>query len=86
MGTIGVPLVNENKGVIDANGSGRLLITGTGNSVSNAGLLESTSTGGLILQDPITNAASGVIGAFGAGSTVSLQGQLGNGNTSVAAR
>jgi hypothetical protein len=81
VGVIGVPLVNENKGVIDANGSGQLLITGTGNSVSNAGVLESTSTGGLVLQDPITNTASGVIGAFGAGSTVSLEGQLGNGNT-----
>jgi hypothetical protein len=74
-GNVGVPLVNESKGVIDANASHQLLITGTGNSLSNAGVLESTSTGGLVLDAiPITNAASGVIGAFGAGSTVSLEG------------
>jgi hypothetical protein len=75
-------LVNQTKGVIDANGSTQLVIalqpgplTGSVNSLTNAGLLESTSTGGLVLEGgPINNSASGVIGAFGAGSTVTLQG------------
>jgi hypothetical protein len=42
--------------------------------LTNAGLLESTSTGGLVLEGQITNTASGVIGAFGAGSTVTFWG------------
>ena len=65
--------------MIDANGSDELVIElapgplpGSVNSLTNAGLLESTSTGGLVLQGPINNSASGVIGAFGAGSTVTL--------------
>jgi hypothetical protein len=64
-------LVNENKGVIDANGpyNGGLTIYG---GVTNAGLLEATSTAGLVLQGPINNSASGVIAAFGAGANVTL--------------
>jgi hypothetical protein len=65
---INVALVNENNGVIDAN-SGALTIYG---GVNNAGLLESTSGAGLVLQGPINNSASGVIAAFGAGSNVTL--------------
>jgi hypothetical protein len=67
--------VNESKGVIDAidaigNGTGSLYLQA--NSLTNSGLLEST-TGGLFLGSPITNTASGVIGAFGAGSRVTIQ-------------
>jgi hypothetical protein len=69
-------LVNETKGVIDANGSSQLSI-GV-NSLTNAGLLESTSTGGLILSGNnlggTINNSGGVIGAFGAGSFVDLYG------------
>ena len=78
-GAVYVALVNENKGVIDANQSGSLNFVGP---VTNAGLLESTSTGGLVLPNgPISNSASGVIGAFGAGSTVSLNGTAVSGGT-----
>jgi hypothetical protein len=73
-GYIGVPLVNESKGVIDANGSSNNLSVSGPYSLTNAGVLESTSTGGLFLNAiPITNTASGVIGAFGAGSNVTIQ-------------
>jgi hypothetical protein len=61
-------LVNQTNGVVDANGSGSLRVHGT--SSTNAGVLEATSAGDLVLDGPITNAASGVIGAFGAGSIV----------------
>jgi hypothetical protein len=80
--------VNQTKGVIDANGSGELVIQlapvlpGSVSSLTNAGLLESTSTGGLFLiNTPINNSASGVIGAFGAGSTVTLSGSTVSGGT-----
>jgi hypothetical protein len=63
-GTVSVALVNETKGVIDANGS-NLQVGGSGYPVTNAGVLEATSTGYLVLQGPVTNTASGVIGAFG---------------------
>jgi hypothetical protein len=70
------PLVNQTNGVIDANGSGLVIQV---SSLTNAGLLESTSTGGLVLQGPINNSASGVIGAFGAGSNVTLEPENPNG-------
>jgi hypothetical protein len=81
--------VNQTKGVIDANGTGELVIElapgplpGSVNSLTNAGLLEATSTGGLFLiNSPINNSASGVIGAFGAGSTVTLSGSTVSGGT-----
>ena len=64
-GIIDATLVNQKNGVIDANGSSQLELN---TSFTNAGVLESTSTGGLVLIGSIANAASGVIGAFGAGS------------------
>src|SRR5262249_47711983 len=80
-GNIGITaLVNETNGVIDANNGSNPLVV-TGNSLTNAGILESTSTGGLFLGLPITNTASGVIGAFGAGSTVTLQSHTVSGGT-----
>jgi hypothetical protein len=48
-------LVNENKGVIDANGSSYLEVAT--NLLSNAGLLEATSAGELILGASVTNTA-----------------------------
>ena len=72
--------MNQSKGVIDANQSSDLLIGGV--ALTNAGLLESTSTGGLVLvTGPINNSASGVIGAFGAGSTVTLENDSVSGGT-----
>jgi hypothetical protein len=71
-GAIGVPLVNEKNGVIDANGSS---VLGVGPTVTNAGVLEATSGGELAFGNgaTITNIASGVIGAFGAGSIVAIE-------------
>jgi hypothetical protein len=71
--------VNENNGVINANGSSLLVVNG--NSLTNAGVLKATSTGGLYLESPITNTASGVIGAFGVGSFVNLEGSTVSGGT-----
>ena len=72
-------LVNQTNGVIDANGSTFLVING--NSLTNAGVLESTSTGGLSLEIPVTSATSGVIGAFGDGSIVTLESKTVSGGT-----
>jgi hypothetical protein len=81
-GIISVALVNEKNGVVDSNGlflqvggGGRI---GSG-PVTNAGLLESTGGSQLDLKGQITNTASGVIGAFGAGSSVLLDGLQGPG-------
>jgi probable HAF family extracellular repeat protein len=80
-GTISIAaLVNQTNGVIDANGSSLLYIEE--NSLTNAGLVESTSTGGLIfINGSINNSASGVIGAFSAGSTVTFAGTTVGGGT-----
>jgi hypothetical protein len=75
-GTINTNLVNQNNGVIDANDGNGLAVTG---NLSNAGVLESTPTGRLVLEGAITNAASGVIGAFGAGSIVTLSATVSGG-------
>ena len=75
-GYIDGSLVNESKGVIDANGSSNYLSVNWNSPylLTNAGILEATSTGGLLLGGSITNTASGVIGALGAGSNVTIQG------------
>jgi hypothetical protein len=80
-GYISVAFVNEKNGVIDAvaGNGGNLRVGGRGYPVTNAGILEATSAGYLDLQGQITNTTSGVIGAFGAGSTVLLDGNLGSG-------
>jgi hypothetical protein len=78
-GNIGVSLVNEKNGVIDAK-SVQLLFTGT--SLTNAGLLEST-TGALVFEGvgEINNSSSGVIAAFGADSIVALYNDTVSGGT-----
>jgi hypothetical protein len=69
-GTINETLVNQSKGVIDANSSGSsLFLYGM---VSNAGTLEATSGGGLAVLNTITDSSSGVVGAFGVGSTLNV--------------
>jgi hypothetical protein len=70
-GSISVNLVNEKNGVVDANESGINFLNGS--SLSNAGLLEATSTGALTFTgSAINNSASGVIAAFGAGSILNM--------------
>ena len=60
-GTIGhlgngkLTLTNDAAGTIDANVSGQTLTIDTGNSVSNAGLLEATAGGILDMQDAVNN-------------------------------
>jgi hypothetical protein len=70
--------VNQTNGVIDANGGGPLIVSTV--SMTNAGVLEATSTGGLILGGgSINNSASAVIGAFGTGSTVTVENTVSGG-------
>jgi hypothetical protein len=68
-------LVNEARGVIDANGTDPLSITtwtGTPGTVVNTGTLEATGQGGLGINDNIKN-VGGVIEAVGIGSVVHLE-------------
>ena len=61
-------LVNQTKGVINANQT-TALIVGTGaNIITNTGTMEGTGTGGLVLSNTIFNNAGGTIEAVGAGA------------------
>ena len=63
---------NGASGVVDANLATSLVLDTVGNVVSNSGLLESTTGGGLVIQDTIiNNGASGHVS--GAGGNVYLQ-------------
>jgi hypothetical protein len=67
-------VTNEAAGVIDANSTGGSLITTLtldgGGLVTNAGLLEATNSGDLVLNNTVDNAGSN-IASNGAGATVS---------------
>ena len=66
-------LVNQTKGVINANQT-TALVVGTGaNIITNAGTMEGTGTGGLVLSSTTFNNAGGTIEAVGAGALVDLQ-------------
>lgn len=68
-GTIGdthLTLVNESAGVINANNSVMLVINTGTNAVANAGVIETTSTGGLQINSNFTNNGSLVAGGAGA--------------------
>jgi hypothetical protein len=69
-------LVNQAKGVVDANGKTHALILDAGaNTVSNAGILEATGSGGLVVSGTVVdNAPTGVIQAVGANVHVFLDG------------
>jgi autotransporter passenger strand-loop-strand repeat protein len=75
-GTIGngtFALINDSKGVIDADGADALTVTTPSAVLQNAGLLEATSTGGLtLLSNTVSNSPSGSIAASGSGATVIL--------------
>ena len=73
----GGPVAIHNEGIIDANVSGRDLIivqgTSAANPMLNSGSLVANGGGRLIVADAqIEQSASGVIGAYGAGSSVVL--------------
>jgi len=74
LGANQMTLVNGAKGVIDANQTTQLVVQ-TPNFVTNLGLMESTSTGGLLIQGTVVDNAGGTISA--AGGNVNL----GNGST-----
>ncbi len=66
-------LVNQTKGIINANQSVSLTVRTDGNIITNAGTMEGTSTGGLVLWNTAFNNAGGTIMALGAGAHVDLQ-------------
>jgi hypothetical protein len=79
VGYLSVSVTNEAKGVIDANDAfsrsapGSLTINTYGDLFHNAGLLESTGSGGLVItQTNIVN--TGMVQAAGAGTNVDLTG------------
>ncbi len=70
-------LVNQSGGIIDGNGTGPLVLGLTfPEIVDNAGLIEATGTGGLLIDnsriDNLIGAAGGTIAAIGAGAIVTL--------------
>src|SRR5258707_132349 len=84
IGNGGLTLVNQSKGIIDANSTGGPLITtltlnGSG-GVANAGLLEATNSGILQITNAVNN-TGGKITASGASSTVVLNGASITGGT-----
>jgi len=64
-------LQNDAGGTIDANSPGNTLTIDTGNTVTNAGLMEATATAILDIQDPVNN--SGLLEASG-GSELDITG------------
>jgi hypothetical protein len=68
-GTIGsstLTLVNQTAGIIDATGNNALILNTGTNTVSNAGLIESTGAGGLTIDSAIANTAN--LKALGSGA------------------
>ena len=78
-GTIGdvtdanLTLLNGPAGIINASGTKALTIA-TENVVTNAGIMEATKTGGLVIKDVVDNLGVGTIQAIGAGSHVDIVG------------
>ncbi len=71
-GQIGVnQLTLINDATINASGTGELLLQSSGTSIVNNGLLESTNTGGLVINSTTIGNASGTVSA--AGGNVYLQ-------------
>ena len=65
LGTSQLTLVNDAAGVINANDSDGLALTGGGTAVVNSGLIESTSTGGLYIETAVNSSTGGTILANG---------------------
>ena len=65
-------LVNEAGGVIDANGANAIILDTSGETVTNAGLIEATGAGGLTIQNTeVNNSTVGTI-VVDTGSVVNL--------------
>jgi hypothetical protein len=67
-------LTNESAGIIDANQSVALVIATGGPALVNAGLIEATGTGGLVVFNSTIDNTGGTLLASGAGHNVDLQG------------
>ncbi len=66
-------LVNQTKGIINANQTASLTVRTDASIITNAGTMEGTGTGGLVLWNTAVNNAGGTIMAVGAGAHVDLQ-------------
>ncbi len=75
-GNTDLTLKNESAGTIDANVATKTLTIDTGNTISNAGLLEATAGGILDVKDALSN--SDDVTASGSGSKVTLEGNVTN--------
>ncbi len=83
LGVGGLTLINQTNGVINANQRQSLTLNGGGgNPTVNAGLMEDTSTGGLVIVNTVDNAA-GTIQAVGTGAHVDLAGGIVEGGSLV---
>ena len=70
-------LVNQAKGIINADQSGSLTLTSTsGGTITNAGLIESTSTGGLNVETVINSSTGGTLLANGGNVYLNSGGSL----------
>ncbi len=74
IGGNGLGLINQAKGVIDANAAGALTIDTGSTTTANAGLIEATGAGGLTIASAITN--TGTLAA--AGGALAITGSLTN--------
>ncbi len=72
IGVGGLNLVNDAAGLIDATGTNSLTINTGSDLTFNTGTIESTSAGGLVLQNSAIDNAGGVVQAVGAGAHVDL--------------
>jgi len=70
-----------NQGTINANQTASPLVVQTSNGTTNTGILEATGGASLVLDGDTYTNAGGTILAFGAGSTVVIQGATINGGT-----
>ncbi|HEY7851589.1 MAG TPA: hypothetical protein VIB82_01355, partial [Caulobacteraceae bacterium] len=81
IGSGGLVLVNGATGVIDATSATNALVLNTGAStISNAGLIEATAAGGLVVDSTIRNGATGKI-AISGGATMSVNNAAISGGT-----
>ena len=67
-------LVNGAAGVIDANASVGLILDTVGETVTNAGLIEATGAGGLVIRNTSIDDSGGGVILAGSGSHIALQG------------
>jgi hypothetical protein len=80
LGSGQLSFINQGNGVVDADQTQALTLNTGGTLAFNSGLLEATSTGGLVIANTIDN-AGGIIQAVGSGAVVNLAGGYIEGGT-----